>query len=98
MSTGKASEQLKFVKQNHQVSYHRLVTMLAEGIKKAVEQEAPDLELRVGGKSVMGNKITLHITGNVVTEDADDLKRTDDAVRQTMDALKNPSNLLSTLE
>ncbi len=94
----KASDQLKFVKNNHVVSHHLFATKLASGVKETIEQEVPDLKLRIGGKSVSGGKITLQITGSVKTEDADDMKRIDDLVRQTINSLKNPSNLLSAIK
>lgn len=74
------------------------MTMLATGIKKRFKERLPDLKLRVGGKTVNGSVITLQITGNIVAEDANDHQRIDDTVRQTIDALRNPSDLLSTLE
>jgi hypothetical protein len=98
VSTEKVSNQLKFVKNNHSVSQHLFATKLASGVKSAIEQEVPDLQLRVGSKAVSGGKITLQITGSIKTEDTDDMKRVDDAVRQAINTLKNPSNLLSTIE
>jgi hypothetical protein len=94
----KFANQLRFAQNNHVVSHHAFLSKLANGVKEAIEQGVPELKLRVGGKSTSGNNIQIEIVGNVETENDDAMKRIDDLVRQTIDSLKNPANLMSTIK
>jgi len=98
MAAVSTENQFKAMKSSHSVSQHRFISKLANGIKEALENKVPNLDLRVGSKVVTGNTIELSITGSTTVSDAEEMEETKNDVRRVIDSMKNPSTLLSTLE
>lgn len=94
----KVSDQLKTVLSHFEVSNHRFLNMIAAGVQNKLQQNIPDMQLKISGKSQDGTIIKLRITGTKITKDADDFDRVSNNVRHTIDGLKNPSDLLSILD
>ena len=90
----KVSEQTKVVRLNVAVSNHRFFNIVMEAVKQKIEDQVPGLDLRFGGKAISGSNISASLKGEMVDVDGD----ADEKVRQTMDALKNPSSLMSLFE
>lgn len=91
----KASRQFKHVNVGFGISNHTFINKIAAGIQQKLQQEVPGLALRMGGKSENGTKIKIMLTGSIATADADQHEEVVTKVRQTIDDLKNPSDLLS---
>lgn len=94
----KASDQIKTIRTNFDVTNHRFINAIAMGVKEKLEQIVPETKFKIGGKSLDGTVIKLQISGTKITKDADELDKVKNDVRQTMDSLKNPANLMSILD
>lgn len=94
----KVSDQTKQVENAFAVSNHTFVNQLAAGLQQKIAEKFPDMIVKSGGKSQDGRNIKLVVSGMKVTKDADELERVNTEVRQMIDDLKNPSDLLSLLE
>ncbi len=92
----KVSEQSKHIENQFVISNHAFINQIANGLQKRLMQEIPGLTLSLGGKSESGNVIKLVLSGATVVEG--ELEETENKVRMTMDKLKNPSELLATIE
>jgi len=93
VKASKIPEQTKVVKSNVSVSHHRFFNAVMMAVKRKIEDQT-GLELRYGGKEVSGSNISASLRGEMIDVEGD----LDDKVRQTMDTLKNPSLLMSSLE
>lgn len=82
---------------NFDVSNHRFLNAVTEGVKSTVT-DVTDIKLQTGKKSQNGAFIELEITGTKIVLDADDLEKLANTVRQTVDGLRNQSDLLSILD
>lgn len=93
----KVSEQFKLVRTNFDISNHRFLNSVTDGVKSALT-DAADIKLQTGKKSQTGALIELEVTGTKIVLDADDLEKLANTVRQTVDGLRNQSDLLSILD
>jgi len=98
VSTAKVSDQVKQIRSSNSVSNHRFFNMIAAGVQKHLEQQVPGLKLVQAAGSVTKNGGTTVLTGQIIVQDADEKKSTEDKVRQVMDDLKNPADLLSSVK
>ena len=96
-STGKASSQVKQIGNNFEISNHTFVNQITSGLQERVAQTVPDLKVIPTGKKASKGNISLTLIGQITLEDAESVESADEKVRQLMDSLKNPSNLLSLL-
>lgn len=94
----KASKQCKHINTGFEVSNHAFINQLAAGIQKKIQEKVPGFLIKIGGKSESGSTIKMVLSGSMVTTDADKHQEISNKVRQTIDDLKNPSDLLSTIE
>lgn len=97
-STGKASKQVKHIRKNVAVSNHRFFNMIAEGVQKHLEDTIPGLKLVQSASSLTKDGGAKVLTGQITVKDEEEKESVDAKVRQTMDGLKNPSDLLSTIK
>jgi hypothetical protein len=97
-STEKASKQIKNIGKNMVVSNHRFFNMIAEGVQKHFEETIPGLKLVQSASSLTKVGGTTVLTGQITVKDEEEKESVDVKVRQTMDGLKNPSDLLSTIK
>jgi hypothetical protein len=98
VSTVKVSSQTKAIGGQFEISNHTLLNQLTTGLQERVSEIVPELNIvPLGKKSSKGN-ISLTLMGQVVLEDETKVEDTGEKVRQLLDSLKNPSNLLSLLE
>ncbi len=89
----KASDSIKPIKSGFDLSTHSLFSAIAEVVRLKVEQDT-GVKLTLQGKAGGKGKITATLLGQDLNP-AEDLP---DKVRQTMDALKNPSTLIDGLK
>lgn len=89
---------LRSIKMNHTVSYHRAVSRMAKGVQEELSEAVPEMEMKIGHKKASGSKIQIQINGSIKVENEDDRKSIDEAVRGVMNSFKNVSKLKSTLE
>jgi hypothetical protein len=89
------SEQLKYVQANTNTAHHRFLNHLAQAVQRRLAEAAPELQLTYGGKQESGDVISAQLSGRTTTTDPQTLE---DNVRNVMEQLSNPSNLLSALE
>jgi hypothetical protein len=96
--TEKVSDQVKQVRLNLSASNHRFFNMIVAGVQKKLEESVPGLELKQSARAVTKSGGTIVLMGQVPAPMAEDKESAENKVRQTMDSLKNPSNLLSAIE
>lgn len=68
------------------------------GLQQEIAETIPSLTVIPMGKEASRGKISVKLVGQITLEDAEDMNQVDDKVRQLMDSLKNPANLLSLLK
>ena len=93
----RVSEQFKLIRTNFDTSNHRFLNSVVGGVKNVLT-DAADIKLQTGKKSQTGTLIELEVTGTKIVLDADDLEKLANTVRQTVDGLRNQSDLLSILD
>lgn len=96
-STARVSDQVKSIGNNFEISNHTFVNQLIAGLQERVDQTAPGLKVIPTNKKMNQGEISLTLMGQVTLDDASQVEDTETKVRQMMDSLKNPSNLLSLL-
>jgi hypothetical protein len=96
-STEKVSDQVKLLKSGFEISNHTFVNQITDGLQECVETAVPGLKVSPMGKRASGHDISLTIMGQITLEDEAALEDAENKVRQLMDSLKNPTNLLSLL-
>ncbi len=94
----KASDSIKPTQNGFDVSNHKFMNQLATGLQSRVEETVPDLTMVPTGKTASKGIVSFTLVGQVTLSDADAKDSVNDKVRQLMDTLKNPSNLLSLLQ
>lgn len=88
-------EQIKSIDNNFEVSNHTFINQLMSGLQARITETVPDLKLRPTGKKASKGQITLTMVGQVTIDPiAGDIDSVDDKIRQLMDSLKNPTNLI----
>lgn len=97
-STEKVSDQLKFIKDRFSISNHTFLNKVVDGLKRKFADVVPGMQLKFGNKQISGVVITAQMSGTTVVESQEDLERAANNVRQTMDGLKNQSDLISLVE
>lgn len=90
-------KQVEQISEKFDVSNHIFLNMVSNGIQQKTEQLVPDLLLVPINKKMSKGEISMTLVGQVVLDDANDINNVDNKIRQMMDSLKNPSNLLSLL-
>ena len=96
-NTEKASNQTKLLADKFEISNHTFLNQLTSGLQERVAMAVPDLEILPMGKQDSRGDISLTIMGQITLEDEAELEDAENKVRQLMDSLKNPTNLLSLL-
>lgn len=94
----KLSDQITNIKSGFEISNHKFVTVVANSVIAKLSQTTPGLRLQLSGKNQNGKTIKLNIIGNQAVNTVDELEKTKEDVRRTIDALKNESVLLSILD
>ena len=97
-STEKASKQVKQLKNSVNVSNHRFFNMIIEGVQGHLEETVPGLKLVQSASSLTKDGGTTVLTGRMTVKDSEEKESVENKVRQTMDGLKNPADLLSTMQ
>jgi len=93
----RVSDQAKMVGNHFEISNHTFLNQLTTGLQERVDVAVPGLKvIPIGKKASVGN-ISLSLTGQITLGDETKVAEADEKVRQLMDSLKNPSNLLSLL-
>jgi hypothetical protein len=80
-----------------EISNHTFLNQLTTGLQGRVGETVPGLSIAPIGKKAGKGDISLTLIGQVTLEDETKVESADEKVRQLMDSLKNPSNLLSLL-
>ena len=96
-NTEKVSNQTKLLADKFEISNHTFLNQLTSGLQERVAMAVPDLEILPMGKQDSRGDISLTIMGQITLEDEAELEDAENKVRQLMDSLKNPTNLLSLL-
>lgn len=96
-STAKASEQTKVIENQFDVSNHTFLNQLSTGMQQRVGEVVPGLQISPIGKKASKGDISFSLVGQVTLEDETKVEDAEGKVRQLMDSLKNPSNLLTLL-
>lgn len=91
-------EELQQVNDGFDISNHRFLNMIANGISKLIAKDVPGLKLRYTGKSIKGNVVSAVLIGEIHLNNPDELDRASDKVKTTMQGLKNPTNLIEVIE
>lgn len=94
----KVSEQLVPISNGFDVSNHTFVNQIMNGLQQEITETVPDLTIIPMDKKASKGKISVTLKGQIILEDVADINSVDDKVRQLMNSLKNPSNLLSLLK
>ena len=94
----KVSEQLVSINNNFDVSNHTFVNQLMSGLQQEITETVPNLTIVPIGKEASRGKISVKLVGQITLEDAESMDSVDDKIRQLMDSLKNPADLLSLLK
>ena len=94
----KVSEQLVSINNGFDISNHTFVNQLMDGLQQEITEIVPNLTVIPMGKEASKGKISVMLKGQIIIEDADSMSSVDDKIRQLMDSLKNPANLLSLLK
>lgn len=96
-STAKASDQVKQIRANVAVSNHRFFNMIADGVIRSLEGKVPGIKLVRTAGSITKNGGTIVVTGQMPVASEEEKEKAETDVRQAIDALKNPADLLSTI-
>jgi len=97
-STGKASKQIKQIRSSHAVANHRFFNMIIQGVIKRMEESVPGLKIEQSAASVTKTGGTQVLMGRITVKDQEEYETVDAKVRQTFDSLRNPADLLSTIQ
>lgn len=89
----KVSEQLGTMQRGFAVSPHTFMKQLSEGLQQHLQKRVPGLQVGISGKNVTGQIITLKVTGT-----AQNSENVGDQVRQIMNELRTPNELLNLLK
>lgn len=89
----KASDQLKSLKRSFAGGPHTFMKLLAKGLQEELREVAPGIQTKLGNKSTTDTTISMKVTG--IAPAGDD---TSERVRQLMDRLKNPVELLKLIK
>ena len=91
------SKNVEMISDNFDVTNHRFMNMIANGVSQLIAQNIPGLQLRHSGKSINGNIMSSVLLGEMIVSE-DELKSVDDKVRNIIQGLKNPANLISVMQ
>lgn len=94
----KVSDQLPSVRNHFEVSNHVFVNQLLSGLQDKVGNTVPGLKILPSGKNMSQGQVSVVIGGEIVLENSEDRETAEEKVKQLMDSLKNPANLLSLLK
>ena len=94
----KASDQVKQIKSKMSASNHRFFNMIVSGVQSHLEESVPGLKLKQSASNLTKTGGTTVLTGQMPVANEEEKESTDTKVRQTMDGLKNPTDLLSTIK
>lgn len=95
--TAKVSDQTKMIGNRFDISNHTFLNQLTTGMQVRVGETVPGLKVTPVGKKASQGEVSLTLMGQVALDDATKVEDAEDKVRQLMDSLKNPSNLLMLL-
>jgi hypothetical protein len=96
-NTGRVSNDIKAIGNNFEVSNHTFLGQISSGIQGRVGETVSGLKVVPTGKKAARGDISVTLVGQVTLEKSDDVETANEKVRQLMDSLKNPSNLISLL-
>lgn len=94
VNTENPYNQVERIKNNFEVSNHTLLNSVISGLRGEIKQIHPDLVLQLANKKSVRGEVSLILKGQVTLDDSEDVK---DKVKQLINSLKNPSNLISLL-
>ena len=87
--------QVKAVSNNFEISNHAFVNQLVAGLQKKIGIAVPGLTVGSSAKEATKGKISMIVTGQIIVDDSESLSDVDERVRQVMNSIKNPADLIS---
>lgn len=91
-------DKLQSVNDGFEISNHRFLNMVANGISALVQEAVPKFVLKYTGKSSSDNRISAVLIGEKTFATKNDLDDASDKIKSIMRSIKNPSDLISALK
>jgi len=92
------NKNFKNISNSFEISNHRFVNSIANGISNLIGQKVPGVKLQYVDKVVSGNSISTILSGQIVVNSQDEYDEISNEIRTVMQGLKNPSNLISIIK